>query len=145
MGLISRVSSRTYRSQSKKIKKWVVVQLDAIVIVKTNHTLNPGSTVVFQIQRSESTIWVTKLVQLCLSQFMLSWYPMNTNKSVPKLSKLLVFLPTNTWPRPAVKNPSISVSEPIHTTSHVSIKCCHVLVQIDFKLVREVLMVNQMV
>merc|ERR1711981_1553130 len=97
MGLISRVSSRTYRNKNFNHQKWADDQPDATATVKTNPTQNRGSTVVFRTQKSEFSISVTKKPTLWPSQFTSSWYPTNMNKSVQKHSKLLEFQPINTW------------------------------------------------
>merc|ERR1712187_196990 len=69
-------------------------------------------------------------------------YPMSTNRSDPKLWRLLESVPTNTWPRCAVKTLSTCEFEPTHTTSPESTKCCPVPVPIGSKPVCEVPTVN---
>merc|ERR1712110_1382616 len=121
MGLISRVSSRTYRFQPNKpviflnfIQPWEDAQQDVTVIVRTNLTRNLDSTVVYQILKSEFTILVTKEQALWPFLSISLWSQMNTNKFHPKLWKLPEFPLTNIWPRFVVKMvPSQNQNSPL--------------------------------
>merc|ERR1712045_617860 len=105
MGLISRVSSRTYR-----YSPWDDDQ--------------PDATEVSQTLKSEFSISVTSEPTSWPSQSTSLWSPTSTNRSVLRLSKPPVSVPTSTWPRCAVRTLSTCESELTRTTSLESTRCC---------------------
>merc|ERR1739848_478058 len=60
-------------------------QPDATDTVKTNRTLSLGSTVVFQMPRSEFSISVTRKPPSWPSPSIWKWYPISTNKYMAKM------------------------------------------------------------
>merc|ERR1712025_1378245 len=81
MGLISRVSSRTYR-----YSPWDDDQHDATAIVRTSLTPNLDSTEVSQTLKSEFSISVTSEPTSWPSQSTSLWYPTSPNSPVPRHS-----------------------------------------------------------
>ncbi len=112
--------------------------LAATAIVKTNHTQNHASVVVFQMPRSASLTWAERRPPLrnFLSAFILC--PMNMNSSAPRPWKQDVFAPTNILLNAVVKISSSFEWDFIHSMSFVSTRCCHVLEligELNFKLI----------
>ena len=155
---MARRPARCYRYCKNKVS--IPGQMRHINWFRHSHIQSLDSTVVYLIQKSESSILDEREQMSTNSHYAFTWFPTNTNNFHQKLLKLLEFAPTSTSltglqmacsngetgisSKSLVKKGSISESELIHITSSESTRCCHVPVPIDFKLEWEVLGENQL-